>query len=90
MSQPENRSCPPAPPSLRYTIETSLRAYLHELHDQSLTGLHGHVMAEVEQALMRVVMEHTCGNQSEASRILGLTRATVRRKIREHSIFIAL
>jgi Fis family transcriptional regulator len=47
-------------------------------------------MAEVEQALMRVVMEHTCGNQSEASRILGLTRATVRRKIREHCIFIAL
>lgn len=90
MSQPENSSCQPVPPSLRYSVETSVRAYLLELHDQPITGLHKHVMEEVEQTLLRVVLEHTSGNQSEASRILGLTRATVRRKIREHSIFIAL
>jgi Fis family transcriptional regulator len=90
MSQPENSSYQPAPLSLRYSVETSVRAYLHELHDQPITGLHKHVMEEVEQTLMRVVLEHTSGNQSEASRILGLTRATVRRKIREHSILVAL
>ncbi len=90
MSQPENRIYPPAPLSLRHSVETSVRTYLHELRDQSISGLHRHVMEEVEQTLIRVVIEHTSGNQSEASRILGLTRATVRRKIREHSILIAL
>jgi Fis family transcriptional regulator len=44
------------------------------------------VMVEVEPELLRAVMEYTNNNQSKAANVLGLNRATLRKKLHRHNI----
>jgi Fis family transcriptional regulator len=44
------------------------------------------VMAEVEPELFKAVMMHSNGNQSKAANILGLNRATLRKKLHRYNI----
>jgi two-component system nitrogen regulation response regulator GlnG len=43
--------------------------------------LHAEVLGLVERLLLRLVLEHTKGNQSQASRILGIARPTLRQRL---------
>ncbi len=44
------------------------------------------VLAEVERPLLVEVMAHVQGNQSRAAELLGLSRTTLRKKLREHGL----
>ncbi len=44
------------------------------------------VMGEVERPLFKAVMDYTDGNQSRAAEILGINRATLRKKLRLYQI----
>ena len=44
------------------------------------------VLAEVEEPLLRVVMEYTANNQSRAAAMLGLNRGTLRKKLRQYNL----
>jgi two-component system, NtrC family, nitrogen regulation response regulator GlnG len=45
-------------------------------------GLHAEVIASVERLLFERVLRHTHGNQTQASELLGLSRPTLRHKLR--------
>jgi Fis family transcriptional regulator len=49
-------------------------------------NLHGLIMGEAERALVETVLDHTGGNQSKASDILGITRTTLRNRIRRYGL----
>lgn len=49
-------------------------------------NLHALIMDEAERALVRAVLEHTAGNQSRAADILGITRTTLRNRIRRYEL----
>lgn len=51
-------------------------------------SLYSETLAIMEQELLTQVLRHSGGNQSEASRILGITRGSLRNKIRAHGIVI--
>jgi two-component system, NtrC family, nitrogen regulation response regulator GlnG len=51
-------------------------------------SLYTDTIASVERILLTRVLCHTDGNQSQAARILGMTRGFLRNKIREHGIAI--
>ena len=67
---------------------------LKQFLDQHLTegtdpeNLHADTMQFVERYLLTRVLEQTNGNQSQASRILGITRGSLRNKIRTLGITI--
>jgi DNA-binding protein Fis len=48
--------------------------------------LHEEVRREVDRILLPLVMEHTLGNQNQASKLLGVSRLTLRRRLRDHQI----
>lgn len=50
--------------------------------------LYAETLAQMETELLTLVLQHAGGNQSEASRILGITRGSLRNKIRSHGISI--
>ena len=57
------------------------------LADES-TDLYAETLAEMETQLLTTLLRHTEGNQSEAARILGITRGSLRNKIRSLGISI--
>ncbi len=44
------------------------------------------MLGEIEAPLFETVMEHTQGNQSRAAEILGINRATLRKKLKAYSL----
>ena len=62
------------------------RQYLDDMGDTPPDNLHGVIMNEAERALIETVLEHTGGNQSRAADILGITRTTLRGRIRRYGL----
>lgn len=67
---------------VRHAVET----YLEDLEGDAPVRLYEMVLAEVERPLLETVLRHTDRNQSQAALCLGMTRATLRKKIRCHGL----
>jgi Fis family transcriptional regulator len=67
-------------------LKKSLKDHLGKMKAMENGRLHETVIGQVEKSLLRMVMEETEGNQSDASRMLGINRNTLRKKIREYKI----
>lgn len=68
-------------------IEQFVRGYTDMLPSlDEETNLHTRLMREFERPIIQLVLDHTKGNQLAASRILGINRNTLRKKIQELDI----
>jgi Fis family transcriptional regulator, factor for inversion stimulation protein len=72
--------------SLREHAEKTLRRYFADLKGHDPSDLYELVLGEIEQPLLKTLMEYTRGNQSRAATILGLNRSTLRKKLRQYKI----
>ncbi|GAB4222656.1 MAG: DNA-binding transcriptional regulator Fis [Gammaproteobacteria bacterium] len=63
-------------------IQNALKKYLDNIGDAKLTDLYKMVRDEMDEAILRVVMAHTKGNQSKAAIMLGMSRTTLRKKLK--------
>ncbi len=71
---------------LRNVTEDTLRKYFKDLNGHKPGDLYELVLGEVEAPLFKTVMDHTQGNQSRAAEILGLNRATLRKKLKHYCL----
>jgi len=85
-SHPAAESGTAAPGALREVVARAVRRYLHDLGDCPAGDLYEVVLHEIEPPLLREVLRHHDGNQSRAAATLGLSRATLRKKLRAHGI----
>lgn len=67
--------------SLAQAVETALESYFQSLNGETPTGLHSMVIFEVEKSLFESVMKLTEGNQSQAAKMLGINRNTLRTRL---------
>lgn len=72
--------------TLRQTVESAVKGYFQQMGDQTITNLYDLVLAEVEEPLLKSVMEETRGNQSKAAITLGLSRGTLRKKLKSYDL----
>jgi Fis family transcriptional regulator len=71
-------------PALSECVSRVVRRHLAQgAHVQELLHV---VLTEVERPLLVEVMAHVAGNQSRAAELLGLSRTTLRKKLREHGL----
>jgi Fis family transcriptional regulator len=67
---------------LRRHTERVLHDYFSNLNGHHPARLYDLVLREVEEPLLRAVLAYAEGNQSRAAVILGITRTTLRKKLR--------
>lgn len=77
----ERRSAP-----LSDCVRQSLEIYFRQLDGHPASDLYELVLAEVERPLLEVVMREARNNLCRAAAMLGLNRATLRRKLRRHGL----
>jgi len=71
---------------LRDLTEESLHRYFKDLNGQKPGDLYQLVLGEVEAPLFKSVMQYAHGNQSRAAQVLGINRATLRKKLKHYCL----
>ena len=68
------------------TVEKSLDEYFRRLDGERPHGVYDMVIMHVERALITSVMERAGGNQTQAARLLRITRDTLRYKMKKFGL----
>lgn len=68
-------------------LRDSLEQFFRDLDGTEPPKLYQMVLDQVEPTLLSVVLEHTRGNQTQAATMLGLSRGTLRKKLRQHGLY---
>jgi len=67
-------------------VRQSVEQYFYKLNGHPAAGLYDMVMREVEKPLIETVLAHTGRNQTKASKVLGVSRSTLRKKMDQYGI----
>lgn len=70
-------------------IRSYIKRYLanfEAIEFKKITDLYKLVLSQVEKPLIETALECTNGNQSQAAKLLGLSRNTLRKLINDHQI----
>ncbi len=73
-------------PCLREYVRHVVQQYLADMATTPPDNMHKLFVDEVEKPLIETVLEHTGGNQSRAAGILGITRSTLRARIKRYGL----
>ncbi len=71
---------------IRRSVTSALELYLGDLDGHEVNDLYHVVLNEVEPAILNVVMQHVDGNQSQAATLLGISRGTLRKKLKQYKL----
>ncbi|HET7798136.1 helix-turn-helix domain-containing protein [Nevskia sp.] len=78
----------PAPKPLCHSVAECMDEYFKTLngHAPKTLNLYDTVLEQVEPPLLRATLDYCEGNQSRAAELLGLNRATLRKKLMQYNI----
>ena len=82
MSQPY--ASPAGADTLQIFVQSEVQKYLEHLSDSLPSNLYTMVMHQVEEPLLRQVMIYCNANQTQAAKILGISRTTLKKKLMQY------
>ncbi len=71
--------------SLKASVKKSLDLYFLQLDGTPPNDFYDLLMSQVEPPLLETVMEFAKGNQTKAAELLGISRGTLRKKLKQYS-----
>lgn len=71
---------------LREFVRQSMKEYFKKTDGFPINNIYSLVVGEVEKPLIEETIKYCKGNQSKASEILGLSRGTLRKKMKQYNI----
>ena len=74
------------PERLAFAVEQAVSTYFAEAASDGRPGLHDHITRAVEAPLLKATLLATRGNKSRAAALLGISRASLSKKIEHHAI----
>ena len=67
-------------------VENCVRDYLTTLNGTKPPPLYSNLLEQLERPMLQEVMRHFDGNNTRASEILGINRATLRKKLQKYNL----
>jgi len=67
-------------------VRKALDKYFADLDGHAPGDLYQLMLGEVEKPLLEKVIQHTQGNQTKASELLGINRGTLRKKLKQYGL----
>lgn len=72
--------------TLRENVTEVIKHYFANLKGEEPLNVYDFFLEEIEEPLLIVVMKQTRNNQSEAARLLGISRGTLRTKLKKYGM----
>jgi Fis family transcriptional regulator len=72
--------------TLRENVAEVMQHYFASLKGEEPQNVYDFFLDEVEEPLLTVVMKYTRNNQSEAARLLGVSRGTLRTLLKKYGM----
>ena len=72
--------------NLKKYTRKAIRKFLQDLNNHKTSNLMAFVMDEIEKGIILEVLDFTNDNQTQSAEILGITRTTLRNKIKKHHL----
>ena len=72
--------------NLSDNVDILLDQYFEDLNGDEPSAIYEMVITTIEKPLLLYIMNQAEGNQSNAAKILGLNRNTLRKKLKHHKI----
>lgn len=72
--------------TLRDAAARAVRRYLSDLNGTECQNLYALMLRQVERPLLEEALHHCGGNLTRTADLLGINRATLRKKLSEHDI----
>lgn len=67
-------------------VRQALEKYFKDLEGHSTGNLYQLILEEVERPMLDTVMNFAEGNQTRASQLLGISRGTLRKKLKQYGL----
>ena len=71
---------------LSIETEKAIKKYLNSLNGYNPANIYQLVLGEIEKPMLKTILEFSEGNQSNAADILGISRGTLRKKLKHYNI----
>ena len=71
---------------IRRSVTSAIELFLLDMNGHEVNDLYHVVLSEVEPAILDVVMNFVEGNQTEAAEMLGISRGTLRKKLKLYGL----
>ena len=85
-AEPNSARRQSGPPPLKDSAAEAIVHFLATLDGESCIDLYDMVLRQIEEPLLREVLDYTQHNQSHAATMLGLNRGTLRKKLRQYGL----
>ena len=72
---------------LREFVRQEVKEYFEKIDGYPIDKVYNLVIGEVEKPLIEETIYYCKGNQSKASELLGISRGTLRKKMKQYGIF---
>ena len=71
---------------LKEFVRQLMKDYFEKIDGYPINNIYSLVVGEVEKPLIEETIKYCKGNQSKASEMLGLSRGTLRKKMKQYNI----
>ncbi len=72
--------------SIQHCVESALELYFEDMDGHDPSALYELVLSQTERPMLEVVLKQTQGNITKSAEILGINRATLRKKLKKYDL----
>ena len=72
--------------SIYHCVETAMELYFEDMDGHEPSDLYELVLSQTEKPLLEVVLRETRGNITRSAEMLGMNRATLRKKLNKYGL----
>lgn len=72
--------------SIHHCVESALNLYFEDMDGHDPSDLYELILSQTERPMLEVVLKQTQGNITKSAEILGINRATLRKKLKKYDL----